>query len=165
MPLQNRRFFRACGLLMILLAVGCVSSWSQAKKDKFIKLYLPDGKSIATELAVTDEERQLGLMYREKIDPDQGMLFVFGEEGIQSFWMKNTLISLDMIWLDKEKRVVHIETDVPPCKADPCPSYSSNIPAMYVFELKAGVAAQHKLKLYDKLEFALPAWAVKSIIK
>ncbi len=161
----SRRSLGACGALLVFLLAGRLSLPSQPKRDRFIKLYLPDGKSVATELAVTDDERQLGLMFRDRLDPGQGMLFVFDEEGMQSFWMKNTLIALDMIWLDKDKRIVHIEPDVPPCKADPCPSYSSNIPAQYVLELKAGVAAMHKLKLNDRLEFALPAWVVKSPVK
>jgi uncharacterized membrane protein (UPF0127 family) len=135
----------------------------QPSRDKFIKIYLPNGVSITAELAVTDEERALGLMFREKIAPDQGMLFVFEEEGMHSFWMKNTRISLDILWLDKERRIIHIEQDVPPCKEDPCPSYSSKIPAQYVLELKNGSAIQNKLKLYDKLEFALPSWIKSSL--
>jgi uncharacterized membrane protein (UPF0127 family) len=123
---------------------------------EFIKVFLPNGVSITAELAVSDEERQQGLMYREKIDSDQGMLFVFEQEDKYSFWMKNMKFSIDMIWLDRDKRIVHIERKVPPCKSDPCPSYSPLIPALYVLELKAGSADENHLKLYDKLEFILP---------
>jgi len=95
-------------------------------------------------------------MFREKILPEQGMLFIFEEEGFYSFWMKNTLISLDILWLDEEKRIVHIEHAVPPCQKDPCPSYTPRFPALYVLELASGAADQNKLKLYDRLEFILP---------
>lgn len=123
--------------------------------QKFVRIYLPNDVSIMAELAVSPEERALGLMFREKINPDQGMLFVFEEEEIHSFWMKNTLIPLDILWLDKEKRIVHIEENVPPCRADPCPSYAPRMPALYVLELKEGSVAGCGLKLYDRLEFVL----------
>jgi uncharacterized membrane protein (UPF0127 family) len=123
---------------------------------EFIKVFLPNGVSITAELAVTDEERQQGLMHREKIDSDQGMLFIFEEEDKHSFWMKNMKFSIDILWLDRDKRIVHIERKLPPCKSVPCPSYSPLIPAMYVLELKAGSADENHLKLDDKLEFILP---------
>lgn len=125
----------------------------EARKEKFVKIFLPKGVSITAELAVSDEERQLGLMFRDKLNPDQGMLFVFKDENFHSFWMKNMKFPLDILWLDREKRIVHIERDVPPCKNPPCVSYSSKIPAIYVLEIKAGSVDENQLKLYDRLEF------------
>jgi len=122
---------------------------------KLVQIFLPNETSITAELAITDEERQLGLMFREKINYDQGMLFVFEEEGIHSFWMKNMKIPLDLLWLDKNKRIIHIEECVPPCKRDPCPSYTPRYSAMYVLELKAGSVNENGLELYDKLDFIL----------
>jgi uncharacterized membrane protein (UPF0127 family) len=148
-------------VLMAGLTGALLFCSAQSGKDKFIKIYLPGGPSIAAELAATDEERQKGLMFREKLLPDQGMLFVFDVEDYYSFWMKNTLIALDLIWLDKERRIVHIERDVPPCKADPCPSYTPKRPGSYVLELKAGSADRLKLKLFDKLEFTLPGSKIR----
>lgn len=141
--------------LLLLLAGGLLFCQSE-RRDKFIKIYLPNGKSVTAELAVTDEERQRGLMFREKLLPDQGMLFVFEEEGLYSFWMKNTLISLDMLWINKDRRIVHIARNVPPCKEDPCPSYSPERPGLYVLELAAGAADRIGFKLFDRLEFTLP---------
>ena len=141
--------------LLLLLAGGLLFCQSE-RRDKFIKIYLPNGKSVTAELVVTDEERQRGLMFREKLLPDQGMLFVFEEEGLYSFWMKNTLISLDMLWINKDLRIVHIARNVPPCKEDPCPSYSPERPGLYVLELAAGAADRLGLKLFDRLEFTLP---------
>lgn len=133
-----------------------IMSYAAASPKKFVKVFFPNEFSLTAELAVTDEERQLGLMFREGINWDQGMLFVFEEEGIRSFWMKNMRIFLDFLWLNEEKRIVHIETHVPPCKKEPCPSYSPGVPAMYVLELKAGSVEKNQLKLYDKIEFILP---------
>ena len=141
--------------LLFLLAGGLLFCQSE-RRDKFIKIYLPNGKSVTAELVVTDEERQRGLMFREKLLPDQGMLFVFEEEGLYSFWMKNTLISLDMLWINKDRRIVHIARNVPPCKEDPCPSYSPERQGLYVLELAAGAADRLGLKLFDRLEFTLP---------
>jgi len=142
--------FTAAGLVLGGLHCGAQG------RDRFIKVYLPDGRSVTAELALTDAERARGLMNRETILPDQGMLFVFDEEAVHSFWMKNTLIPLDMLWLDKDRRIIHIERDVPPCRADPCPSFGPQRPASYVLELKGGMAAAFQLKVHDKLDFKLP---------
>lgn len=130
-------------------------SMTACGSEKFIKVFLPDGYAVTAECAVTLEERARGLMFREKIEPDQGMLFIFEEEGYHSFWMKNTLIPLDILWLDKDKRIVHIAENVPPCMKDPCPSYRSPLPARYVLELKAGSAQKHGLKRYQMINFVL----------
>lgn len=105
------------------------------------------------ELAATKETRQQGLMYRKKLALDKGMLFVFDQPGEYGFWMKNTLLPLDMMWLDEEKRVVHIETNVPPCASDPCPIYSPLRPAKYVLELVAGRAMANGVIIGDILEW------------
>jgi hypothetical protein len=118
-------------------------------------MFFPDGFSVTAEVAISDEERERGLMFREELNPDQGMIFVFKDEDFHFIWMKNMKISIDILWLDKEKRIVHIERNVPPCKKPPCASYSSKIPAMYVLEIKAGMADKNQLKLYDRLEFIL----------
>jgi uncharacterized membrane protein (UPF0127 family) len=135
-----------------LFAVLCAHPVSK----KFVKIYFPDGDSVTAELAVTPEERARGLMYRKKLEFDQGMLFVFDKEGIRSFWMKNMVIPLDLLWLDRDKRIVHIEQNVPPCEQEPCPTYASQIPAMFVLELKAGSAEKRKLKILDRLDFMFP---------
>ncbi len=126
------------------------------RKSGYIQIFFKNGKKITAEIAVTDEERQQGLMYREKINEDEGMLFVFKEEGIYSFWMKNMNIPLDILWLSKEKRIVHIESNVPPCSQEPCLSYESLIPALYVLELKAGFVEKNEIKMYDCLDFVYP---------
>ena len=146
--------------LMILATLGLVvCAGGQAARDKFIKVYLPDGFAVTTELAVTDDERQQGLMYREKIDENQGMLFVFDGEDIHSFWMKNMNFPIDILWLDAQKRVVHLEREVPPCAADPCPSYVPRAAARFVLELQSGASAKHGLELYKRIDFILPKTA------
>src|SRR4030042_6719439 len=72
------------------------------------------------ELALTPEQQARGLMGRESLQG--GMLFVFQEEGVYPFWMKDTLIPLDMVWIGSNKTVVYIERNAMPCDSDPCPS-------------------------------------------
>jgi uncharacterized protein len=145
----------AAAMGLTILAAGLQAFCRAPERDRFVKVFFPGGGSIMAELAVTDAERARGLMFRERIQPDQGMLFVFEEEGLHSFWMKNTLIPLDILWLGRDRRIVHIAADVPPCKADPCPSYGPDIPASFVLELKAGEARARGLKPEDRLEFVL----------
>jgi uncharacterized protein len=145
----------AAALAGILLASGLLGFFATAGKDRFVRVFFPDDGSVMAELAVTDDERARGLMFRERVEADQGMLFVFEEEGLHAFWMKNTLVPLDILWLGRDRRIVHIAAEVPPCKADPCPSYGPDVPAAYVLELRAGEASVHGLKPGDRLEFIL----------
>jgi uncharacterized membrane protein (UPF0127 family) len=118
------------------------------------RVVLPDGASIQVELATDDATRAQGLMYRDRMAEDHGMLFLFPESGDYPFWMKNTLIPLDMIWIDDQRRIVHVSSNVPPCKADPCPNYPPNAVAKYVLELAGGVAAKHHLTNGQAVRFA-----------
>lgn len=140
-------------IIGISLITGSIVATAQVK---YTRITLPDGFKITAELAVTDEQRQQGLMYRQGMKEDQGMLFIFETEDIYSFWMKNMLFSLDMLWLDSNRRVVHIEENVPPCASEPCPSYEPARPARYVLELVSGSVKKHGLKLGDRLDFLLP---------
>ena len=117
------------------------------------RVVFPDGFAVNVEVVADDETRAQGLMFRDHLDDDKGMIFFFPESGEYPFWMKNTLIPLDMIWIDDARRIAHIAHDVPPCKADPCPSYPPNARSRYVLEVAAGVAAKHRLKDGDALRF------------
>lgn len=139
--------------LLIFILFNCILCSSA---NKYCKIFLPNGVSLTAELAVTDEEKELGLMFRDSINWDQAMLFIFEEETIPAFWMKDVRFSIDIIWLNKEKRIVYINKDVSPCKEEPCPTYSPDSFASYVLELKAGSSDKYNLKLYDKIQFILP---------
>lgn len=81
------------------------------------------------------------------------MLFAFPASSVQTFWMKDTLIPLDMLFLDAHRRIVTVVSDAPPCKADPCPVYPSTQPARYVLELNGGVAARVGARVGDMATF------------
>ena len=117
------------------------------------RIIFPDNFPITVEIAADEDTRTQGLMFRDHLAEDRGMIFLFPESGEYAFWMKNTLIPLDMIWIDEAHRIAHVGHDIQPCKADPCPSYPPNARAKYVLEVAAGVAAKHHLKDGDILRF------------
>ena len=117
------------------------------------RIIFKDGFAVKVEVAANDELRAQGLMYRDHMADDRGMIFLFPQSGEYAFWMKNTIIPLDMIWIDDAKKVVHVAHDVPPCQADPCPSYPPGANARYVLEVAAGVAAKHHVSDGDVLKF------------
>jgi uncharacterized protein len=121
-----------------------------------IPLTLPSGKVLRVELMINDEDRAMGLMFRPSLAPDRGLLFVFERADFHGFWMKNCRFPIDMIWLDEEKRVVHLAEAVPPCKAEPCPVYEPLRRASYVIELNAGQARREKAVVGATVSFALP---------
>ena len=98
-------------------------------------------------------ERTTGLMNRESLADDRGMLFIFDSEALYPFWMKNTLIPLDMIWLDADKKIVAIQENAVPCVADPCPIYNPKVPALYVVELNGGTVAAKDIKVGEQVRF------------
>jgi len=101
----------------------------------------------SVQLAKTKAEQEKGLMFVKQLDRGKGMLFVFDKEGIYPFWMKNTLISLDIIWIDGNNKVVFISENVQPCKTLICPSTVPAAKAKYVLEINAGVAKEINLGL------------------
>lgn len=123
-------------------------------KVEFITLYI-NSEEFVVEIADTDEKRLSGMMNRKQMPDNFGMLFIFEEEGIRGFWMKNVLIPLDIIYLNKNKQVVNMYLNVPPCVSDPCESYLSKYPAKYVLELKGNRAKELKLKKGDYVFFTL----------
>jgi uncharacterized membrane protein (UPF0127 family) len=126
-----------------------------AGQDGLVRISTPSGATIQAEIADTTEKRAKGLMYRDSLAKDRGMLFTFAEPQLWTFWMKNTRIPLDIIWMDGKKRIIHIERNVPTCSRtdDGCPQYQPNDNAMYVLELAAGVADALKLQRGSVLKF------------
>ncbi|HEX7254152.1 MAG TPA: DUF192 domain-containing protein [Thermoanaerobaculia bacterium] len=115
---------------------------------------LPSGSRYRVELARTPEEQAQGLMFREALPPNAGMLFLFPEPGIHKFWMKNTMIPLDMIWMDSAGKVVFVSANTPQCRADPCSNYGPDQPASNVLEIAGGMASQEKVEVGSTIRFA-----------
>lgn len=135
---MRRLCFLALALLILLS--GCASSGGS-----WVELA---GTRYQVELAQNDADRAKGLMFRDAMADDHGMLFVHDRQEPLAYWMKNTKIALDILYFDDQRRLVSQQRDVPPCSAgDRCPPYPSSGPARYVLELNAGQA--EKLGLQD----------------
>ena len=134
-----------------------VQQGSRANKGLAV-ISTPNGNIVFAEIADTPAKRSEGLMGRTSLAPDHGMLFTFSEPGQWTFWMKNTKISLDILWLDPDGKVVHLESNVPICTRtdEGCPRYHPSKKALYALELKAGMAERLGIQKGTELEIALP---------
>ncbi len=142
--------------ILLLSVINCVGFLTVRAEQaiKMIPLYI-GSTSFTVEIADTPEKQVMGLMHRKSVPDDYGMLFTYAEEGIHPFWMKNTLVHLDIIFLNRDKQVVDIYFNVPPCRADPCDYYPNRIPAQYVLELRGNRAKELGLKEGDSIHFVL----------
>lgn len=132
---------------------------ASAAGAELASIHTPSGTTIKAEIADTPLKRSVGLMYRDHLKKDHGMLFFFSQPQAWTFWMKNTKIALDLIWIDGKQRVTHIERNVPICTKsdDSCPQYRPNSDdAMYVLEIMGGTVDGYKIEKGSKLPFGHP---------
>ena len=135
-------------LLALLLLGACTGgrgapAASPTPPSSGPRVVLPSGAVFALEVARSPEQITQGLMFRESLAPASGMVFVFDAPEPRSFWMKNCHFALDMVFTLRDGSVVDVLENVPPCAADPCPTYPSRAPADTVVELTAGEAKRH----------------------
>ncbi|MGH9867871.1 MAG: DUF192 domain-containing protein [Candidatus Polarisedimenticolia bacterium] len=109
------------------------------------EVLLPSGTVLQVELADTPAKMAMGYMFRDVVTDGEGMVFFHQDTGFHSFWMKNCRVSLDLVWMDENWNIVHVERNVPPCRQDPCPSYVPMRASRYVLEVQAGMAGRHNL--------------------
>lgn len=132
----------------VLITLMIYSSYFTPKSPDYSKVCF--GRNcFNVEIADTAEERARGLMFRNNLGEDRGMLFIFESEGVYPFWMKNTLIPLDIIWMDSEKKIVYISRNTTPCETEVCPSYNPNKKSKYVLEINGGLCDRLKIKEGD----------------
>lgn len=145
------KFLSLFGVLFLIAATDC--SPRSLPEDEVCH----ERRCVVVEVTKTPQAMQRGLQNRLFLSKEEGMLFVFPDNGRHAFWMKDTLIPLDMIWMDYSKRIVHIEENVPPCKSDPCPVYSppADVDSLYVLEINAGQSRPWGINVGDALEFRL----------
>jgi uncharacterized membrane protein (UPF0127 family) len=134
------------------LAVSVAAASAQpSHQPRFAQIEFPDRARVRAEVAITEAEHERGLMFRTSLGELDGMLFVFAQPGLHEFWMKNTLIPLDMLWLDSSGKVVSLAESVPPCKTEECPTYPPRAAASFVLEVNGGFARKHKVRVGDRL--------------
>lgn len=162
-PKSNWKRYLIIGLLALALISFILTSIPQGTPPATGPVFRDDGDltlidadtnqpitELDIELALTEETITRGLMYRESMEDDQGMLFIFNDEIPRSFWMLNTYIPLDIIFVSADKRIVSIRENTTPRSTD---QILSGAPAAYVLEVNAGFAKKHGLSVGDELSW------------
>jgi len=146
------------GLVVLVIAIlvsifffSSTAAAGRAAKNGAIRF--ENGKSVSVEIASSDEKKAAGLMYREKLEENSGMLFVFGYENNYSFWMKNMNFAIDMVWVDSSFRIVDITHTAQPCREEKCGMYSPNRRAKYVIEVNSGFAEANGVETGQRVYF------------
>lgn len=135
-----------CVIFLMILLTNCAANSDYVLID--------NGKQkvrVNIEVADDNSERMRGLMFREKLDDNSGMLFIFDHEDYRTFWMKNTLVPLDIIFISKQHEIVDIKYATP-CREDPCKHYPSSKPAKYVLEVNGNFTTNNNIKIGDQIQ-------------
>lgn len=151
-----RGTFLTAGLFAIVLLSGCGEKPTTLEDINATDIVFPNGTKIVAETMRQQVDLIRGMMFRESLAQGRGMLFVHPKEDTLVYWMYQTKIPLDIIFMDHGHRIVEIAANTPPCtskSANECPSYGGHRKAQYVLEVKAGVAAKNGLKTGDLLNF------------
>ena len=131
-------------LFFLVILVGCKSQNTVIIDNGIEKI------QVNVEIADTPAERTKGLMFRQFLDENSGMLFIFENEDYYGFWMKNTLIPLDIIFIDRDLTIVDI-IEAEPCEEEPCESYSTTQYSRYILEVNQGFAARNNIEIGNKV--------------
>lgn len=147
---MNKKLIWAIPLLLTVFGALYFIFNDKKNKPEYIPLTI-GASTLKVEVAKTFEERNRGLCCRDHLPQNQGMLFVYDRPGDYGFWMKDTLIPLDMYWIDGKKQIVHIKHSVQP---DSYPkTYKSPKPAQYVLETNSGYAKKHNIDVGERVKF------------
>lgn len=166
-PKEQKSFRKKFGVIALILALilfFIINNFVNKESEPEVKYYkfTKEGElvfsdslgnmkaKIEIEIADTEYKRQLGLMNRKTMEENQGMLFIFNDDSMRSFWMLNTLISLDIIFVNKDKRIVTIHKNTTPLSQQSYPSTESSI---YVVEVISGYCDRHNIQVGDKVSW------------
>ncbi len=134
--------------IILFLVVSCLCA---CNRESTRRVCLGNA-CIMAEVADSGLKRQQGLMFRKSLSDNDGMLFIFDEEEQHAFWMQNMLISLDIIWINREKEIVDIVIDAPPCN-DSCSNMIPRSKAKYVLEVRSGFIQKYNIKIGQRVIF------------
>jgi len=138
-------------LIIILIIISTFIYQNNKNVEEISQVCIKD-KCFSVELAKTDTERQKGLSNRTYLDKNAGMLFIFSEPAIYNFWMKDTLIPLDIIWISNDK-IVYIERNAQPCLETFCPIFNPKQTANYVLEINGNLTSEYNISEGEIVSF------------
>lgn len=134
--------------LILLLAVAFAgNSIANSDLETGLISFKDQHLVIEVEIAANQQQRETGLMNRPSLEADKGMLFVYNDEELRGVWMKNTLLPLDVLFLNLKGEIVTMLANLQPCRQALCPIYDSQLPANYMLEVNAGFINKHQLKI------------------
>ena len=145
-------------LVVLSGLAGCVDRTKTATLEDLYtrEVKMPDGARYRAEVVTGTFDMSRGMMFRDSLAPDRGMLFIHGEPGKYQYWMYQVRLPLDLIWIDQNRLITEIVPNVEPCKSESaakCPQIGGNRRSLFILELNAGTAAKHSLKPGDRLDF------------
>ena len=149
---MSRRHF----LCVLVLALTACGSPTKVEDLNATIVTLPSGKKIMAETMRTQEDQARGMMFRDALPKDRGMLFVHTVEGLYPYWMFNCKVPLDIVWMNKNRQVVEISLNTPPCPSTnsaECPNFGGHQNAQYVLELNGGAAIEYGIAAGSQLNF------------
>ena len=139
-------------IALILVLIILYLPFSHIKRFDIEKVCIKS-KCFSVELAQSPSEREQGLSYRSNLDEDKGMLFIFQQPMITHFWMKDTLIPLDIIWINDRNEIIYLEKNAQPCNIEPCKLYGPDKPSKYVLEINANLSEKYGFSIGDKISW------------
>lgn len=139
-------------LMLLVTGLAAIGSAAACEAQPRVVISTQSGSQVAfqVEVADTPAKRELGLQYRKELGVDRGMIFLFAAEAPQTFWMKNTPISLDMIFINRDRKIVGIIEQTVPYSLE---SRSVGVPSQYVLEINGGLAKRHGIQSGDRVRF------------
>ncbi len=147
--------FFACLAVLAVTSVSCSTEPESVANLNTRTVTLPGGQKIQAEVMLLEMDMMRGMMFRDSLAPDRGMLFVHPQAGNYNYWMYQVKIPLDIIWMDTDHRIVEISPNTPPCttNASDCAHYGGKAKSQFVLELAGGMAAKYGLKVGDAVRF------------
>jgi len=143
----------AAALFVLLSACGSQSGNGELNT---VEVTFPNGKTVVAETMLQQADQMRGMMFRDSLAKDRGMLFIHPQEANVPYWMYQVRIPLDIIWMDRDRRIVEISASTPPCQSKSsrdCPNYGGHEKARYVLELAGGGAALYDLRVGEVVAF------------
>jgi len=147
MAMDKENLKKGAILVIALAAMGIAMPLMMGDQGiNYFMVELPNGRQILAEVADSPEKQVIGLFFARELPPDRAMLFVYEDEDFHSIWTKSSHFPIDILWMDRDRKILHVEENAPPCAEDSCPAYGPTEPeALYVMQAAPGFVKANSL--------------------